>query len=129
MAPRPPASSLDRRTDAGLRFDPTRGRLRLGRFSVLVPPDAGNAAVLAAYVELAARARGDRIAHLVDVRHDDVEALARALDLDAADLAAQIELVLGASRAEAVRLIARLRESRVIGGIAKAATVAGDTGT
>lgn len=111
----------DRRADPGLRFEPERGRLRLGRFSTSVPPGSSNAAVLKAYVELTARARGDRVAHVVDVRQADVDALAAALDLDADDLAGQVQLVLGTSRLEAARLVSRLRQTRVIGGLSKAA--------
>ena len=77
---------------------------------------------LAAYVDLAAHSRGRSVAELIEVRQGDIEALARALDLDAADLAQQVQDVLGATRAEAIRLVQRLRETRVIGGITKAAT-------
>ncbi|HWJ63799.1 MAG TPA: hypothetical protein VNS19_17625 [Acidimicrobiales bacterium] len=118
----------DRRTEPGLAFDPDAGRLALGTESVVVPPGASNRVVLLAYVDLTAKRRGRSVAELVEVRQDDVAALAAALDLDAADLAGQIEDVLGATRAEAVRLVSRLRESRLIGGITKAATGAAVAG-
>lgn len=111
----------DRRQDAGLAFDPTRGRLRLGTHTVTLAPGVDNRAVLVAYVEITARSRGDRVANLVEVRQRDIEALAAALDLDAGDLDAEIQGVLGASRAEALALVSRLKQSRVIGGITRAA--------
>jgi hypothetical protein len=116
------APSSDRRTQEGLSFDAESRWLSLGRFVQEVPADGGNRAVLNAYVELTARSRHDRIANVVRVRDADVRALADALDLDADDLAAEIEAVLGASRAEAIKTINRMRESRLIGGLAKAAT-------
>lgn len=122
------APSRDRRTEDGLRFDPGAGRLALGPHGVTVPPGASNRVVLVAYVDLAAKRRGSSVAEVVDVRQDDIDALAAALDLDAADLALQVEQILGATRAEAIRLVSRLRESRVIGGITKAATGAAVAG-
>jgi hypothetical protein len=122
MDDRGPTPPFDRRTELGLRFDPEAGRLSLGSSTSIVPPGAGNRIVLAAYVDLAAHSRGRSVAELIEVRQGDIEALARALDLDAADLAQQVQDVLGATRAEAIRLVQRLRETRVIGGITKAAT-------
>lgn len=116
------APHTDRRTERGLRFDPGSGRLSLGSSTSIVPPGAGNRIVLAAYVDLAAHSRGRSVAELIDVRQADIDALAQALDLDASDLAQEVQDVLGATRAEAIRLVSRLRETRVIGGITKAAT-------
>jgi hypothetical protein len=116
------APSSDRRTEDGLTFDPESRWLSLGRFVQEVDAAGGNRAVLNAYVELTARSRHDRIANVVRVRDADVRALAAALDLDADDLASEIEAVLGASRAEAIKTVTRMRESRLIGGLAKAAT-------
>lgn len=123
-----PAPS-DRRTQDGLSFDPESRWLSLGRFVQEVDVAGGNRAVLNAYVELTARSRHDRIANVVKVRDADIQALAAALDLDAGDLGAEIEAVLGASRAEAIKTITRMRESRLIGGLAKAATGAVVAGT
>ena len=117
--PLPPPS--ERRHDRGLSFDPEVGRLQLGPYSRDLGATFDNRAVLVAYVELTARSRMDRVANVVEVRHDDVEALARALDLDADDLGHEIERVLGATRAEALQTVLRLKESRHIGGIARAA--------
>lgn len=111
-----PAPS-DRRRPGGLSFDPVDGRLVIGEHALVVGPDADNRSVLDGYVALAARSRGDAVAHLVEVRHDDVEALAAALDLEADDLASEIEAVLGATRAQAAALVGRLRETRLIGGL------------
>jgi len=117
-----PTSSPDRRVERGLQYDPATGRLSLGSSTSIVPAGASNRVVLLAYVDLTAHSRGRSVAELIEVRQGDVEALARALDLEAADLGREIEEVLGATRAEAIRLVSRLRESRVIGGITKAAT-------
>jgi hypothetical protein len=121
-------SSSDRRGDAGLRFDPASGHLTLGEHETALGSAWGNRTVLEAYVDLAARARGDRLTAMVDVRQADVDALANSLDLDADDLASLMEEVLGATREEAVKLVARLREYRLIGGIAAAATGAAVAG-
>lgn len=128
MAPSRPTPAEDRRHEGGLAYDPVTGVLALGDHTRLLPDGATNREVLVAYVELTARCRGDRVANVVEVRHADVEALARALDLDAEGLGAEIEEVLGATRADAQKVVARLRESRVIGGIAKAATGAAVAG-
>jgi hypothetical protein len=117
-----PSSPSDRRSERGLRFDRATGELVLGSTTSIVPAGAGNRVVLVAYVDLAARSRGRSVAEVFEVRQADIEALAEALDLDATDLAQEIQDVLGATRAEAIRLVSRLRESRVIGGITKAAT-------
>lgn len=116
------APTIDRRNEPGLQFDLVTGRLSLGSASVVVPPGASNRVVLVAYVDLTAKQRGRSVAEVHEVRQADVDALAVALDLDAEDLGAEIERVLGATRAEAIRLVSRLRESRLIGGITKAAT-------
>ncbi len=117
-----PVPATERRVEPGLQYDPASGRLTLGTEAVVLPPGAGNRAVLVAYVDLTAKRRGRSVAEVIDVRQADVNALAAALDLDATDLANQVEQVLGATRAEAIRLVTRLRESRLIGGITKAAT-------
>ncbi len=117
-----PSSSPDRRVERGLQYDPATGRLAIGSTTSIVPPGASNRVVLLAYVDLAAHSRGRSVAELIDVRQGDIDTLARVLDLEAADLGREIEEVLGATRAEAIRLVSRLRESRVIGGITKAAT-------
>ncbi|MCU1371587.1 MAG: hypothetical protein JWO77_2781 [Ilumatobacteraceae bacterium] len=114
-------TSFDRRAGAGLCFDAGFGRLSLGSTSIALPADAGNRVVLDAYVTLAARCRGDRIADLVEVRQDDIDALALALDLGADDLAQQVQDVLGATGEQAVRFVTRLWENRLVGGMAKVA--------
>ncbi|HRW36068.1 MAG: hypothetical protein KDB04_10280 [Acidimicrobiales bacterium] len=116
------SSPADRRTQQGLVFDPESRWLSIGRFVQEIDPGGGNRAVLNAYVELTARCRHDRIANVIHVRDSDVRALADALDLKADDLASEIESVLALSRAEALKTIGRMRESRLIGGLAKAAT-------
>ena len=68
----------------------------------------------------------DASPHLLEVRQGDVDALAEALDLDADDLATEVEAVLGATRAQAATLVARLRETRLIGGLGSAALASAD---
>ena len=114
-------SSSNRRHQPGLALAPDRSTLALGRHVVVLEPGADNGEVLKAYVELTARNRGDRVANVVQVRREDVEALAQALDLDAKDLGTQVERILGTTRAEAQQVVARLKESRTIGGIGRAA--------
>jgi hypothetical protein len=121
MSLRRQAAHPDRRQADGLRFDPLVGRLELGIHVRNLPPGAGNREVLDAYVELTAWCRGERVADVVDVRQADIEALAVALDLDAHDLGDLVQQTLGTTPADAQRLIARLREMRLIGGITKAA--------
>ncbi|MCB0963902.1 MAG: hypothetical protein KDA98_11480 [Acidimicrobiales bacterium] len=125
-APSSPAADTDRRRAPGLAFDPGAGRLTIGDQALVVGPDADNRSVLDGYVALAARARGDAVAHLLEVRQGDVDALAEALDLDADDLATEVEAVLGATRAQAATLVARLRETRLIGGLGSAALASAD---
>jgi hypothetical protein len=116
MRPEPPSSS-GRREAPGLVLDPAGRSLRIGDHRVALAPGASNSDVLSAYVQLVAAARLAAVPNLVDVRHEDVEALAAALDLEAGDLEAGIEAVLGASRSQAQALIARLRGARPIGGL------------
>ena len=124
--PSSPAADADRRLAPGLAFDPEAGRLTIGDHALVVGPKADNRSVLDGYVALAARARGDGVAHLIEVRQGDVDALAGALDLDADDLATEIEAVLGATRAQAAALVGRLRETRLIGGLTTAALTTAD---
>ena len=119
-APLPPAG--DRRRDGGLVHDPATGRLSLGGHDALPDPAGANRAVLVAFVELAARCRGDRVANLIQVRHEDAQALADALDLDAADLEAQIAEVLNQTRVQAQEVAARLKAARSSTGLGRAAT-------
>src|SRR3954447_24687930 len=118
-----PPSSPDRRSDFGLLFVPEKGLLMLGDNAETLDPGWTNQQVLTAFVRLAGQCRGDRVESLVEVRQADVDALARALDLDdTEELIPQIEDALGATREEAARLVAKLRDYRLIGGIAAAAT-------
>lgn len=113
----PPPSDAGRRHAPGLELDAASRCLRIAEHRVVLAPGASNSDVLIAYVELVAAARTQPVPNLVDVRHEDIEALAAALDLDATDLAHGIESVLGASRAQADELIARLKGTRTIGGL------------
>lgn len=122
------AAASERRTEAGMQFDPATGRLALGSSAVDLPDGASNRAVLLGYLDLMAACRGRSVAECTDVRQADIDGLAAALDLEAEDLARQITEVLGATRAEAIRLVTRLKQSRVIGGITKAATAAAVAG-
>lgn len=109
-----------RRTDL-LLFDPAERRLAIGTTTRLVPADGGNAAVLAAFVDLVGVSRGKAAEGLVDVRESDLDALSEALDLDAGDLREQLHAALGLSRVVSRQLITRLRQRRVLRGIAASA--------
>lgn len=115
--------ATDRRLADHLVFDPEERRLSLGSGSRLVPAAGGNDAVLAAYVELVGLGRGTPPADLVEVRESDLDALCEALDLDAVDLREQLQAMLGLSRVVSRQLITRLRQRRVLRGVA--ATAAG----
>ncbi|QXC60047.1 hypothetical protein KSP35_16990 [Aquihabitans sp. G128] len=119
----------DRRQDDGLVLDVEAGRLQLGAEAVDLPDGASNRTVLEAYVVLVERCRGDRPSAQAEVRDVDLGALADALDLDAADLAASIEAVLGADAAGARRLLDRLRDHRLVSGLAAVALTATLAGT
>lgn len=114
---RPP----DRRASDGLVFAPDEGLLSLGMTAVALPPDADNRTVLAAYVDLVERSRGDRPEEMVDVRNEDLDALVAVLDLDDDDLIDSIAAILRADRERAVTLGSRLRQHRVVAGLAAAA--------
>lgn len=115
--------ATDRRLADHLVFDPEERLLSLGSGSRLVPAAGGNDAVLAAYVELVGLGRGAPPADLVEVRESDLDALCEALDLDAVDLREQLQAMLGLSRVVSRQLITRLRQRRVLRGVA--ATAAG----
>ncbi|MCU1497788.1 MAG: hypothetical protein JWM47_1741 [Acidimicrobiales bacterium] len=123
------AAAADRRADDGVSFDRDGRRLQLGSSSIRLPGEADNTAVLAAYVELVGRCRGVRPSDLPQVRDIDLAALAEALDLEAADLVSQVQAALGAGAPEARRLVSRLRDHRLVTGIAAAALTATLAGT
>ena len=91
----------------------------MGDHAVVLPPGVGNSTVLIAYLELVSLTRGEPVANLIEVRHQDVAALAAALDLDADDLESGIQQVLGASHAQAVAIVERLKGARPIGGLTR----------
>lgn len=111
----------DRRLTDLLLFDPAVRRLSLGAVTRQVPAEGGNQAVLAAFVDLVGASRGVPPADLVEVRESDLDALCEALDLDAADLRDQLQEVLGLSRVVSRQLITRLRQRRVLRGVAASA--------
>lgn len=111
----------DRRASDGLVFAPDEGLLSLGMIAVALRPDADNRTVLAAYVDLVERSRGDRPEEMVEVRNEDLDALVAVLDLDADDLIDSIAAILRADRERAVTLGSRLRQHRVVAGLAAAA--------
>lgn len=111
----------DRRVTDLLRFDPAERRLELGAVTRDVPAAGGNAAVLAAFVDLVGASRGVPPADLVEVRESDLDALCEALDLDAADLRDQLQAILGLSRVVSRQLVTRLRQRRVLRGVAASA--------
>lgn len=106
-----------------VRYDAERGALVMGDRTRVLGPDASNRRVLEVYVDLVEECRGRRVGRLAEVRDDDVDALAGALDLDADRLVAEIEAVLALSPAHARTLLDRLRERRLQ--LAGAVVVAG----
>ena len=104
-------------------------------------PEPSNRQVLEGYVDLVTECRGRPLTGLAQVRDEDVDALATALDLDADRLIEEIEAVLALSPAQAVTLVDRLRRRRVllagavvaaglvVGGVAIATNVGGDAPT
>ena len=111
----------DRRLTDLLLFDPSARRLSLGATTRRVPVEGGNAAVLAAFVELVGASRGVPPTDLVEVRESDLDALCEALDLDAGDLREQLQAAFGLSRVVSRQLITRLRQRRVLRGVAASA--------
>ena len=111
----------DRRLTDQLAFDPVERRLSLGPAVQVVPAAGGNAAVLEAFVALVGASRGVPPADLVEVREDDLDALCEALDLDSSDLRAQLQALLGLSPVVSRQLITRLRQRRVLRGVAASA--------
>ena len=111
----------DRRLTDQLAFDPVGRRLSLGPAVQVVPAAGGNAAVLEAFVALVGASRGVPPTDLVEVREDDLDALCEALDLDSSDLRAQLQAQLGLSRVGSRQLITRLRQRRVLRGVAASA--------
>ena len=105
-------------------FDEDAGRLVMGPRSRAVPAEASNRTVLERYVDLVGESRGRRMIDTLHLRDEDVDALTRALDLDAAHLVAEIEAVLGATPDEARGLLARLLAHRLTVGVAAAAVAA-----
>lgn len=111
----------DRRLTDLLSFDPAGRWLSLGSTTRQVPVEGGNDAVLRAFVDLVGLSRGVPPADLVEVRESDLDALCEALDLDATDLREQLQAVLGLSRVVSRQLITRLRQRRVLRGVAASA--------
>jgi hypothetical protein len=111
----------DRRVNDLLRFDPVGRCLIFGVASRSISVQGGNVAVLEAYVDLVGDLRRERPTSLVDVRAADLDALCEALDLDADDLREQLRSVLGLSPVVSRQLITRLRQRRVLRGVAASA--------
>lgn len=99
-------------------FDEPTGRLLMGDRSRQLPEHPNNRTVLERYVDLVGESRGQRMIDTLHLREEDVDALSRALDLDGAQLVAEIEAVLGATPDEAQSLLARLRTHRLAIGVA-----------
>lgn len=99
-------------------YDEEHGRLVMGDRSRTIPAQADNRTVLERYVDLVGESRGRPMSDALHLRSEDVDALSRSLDLDAARLVEEIEALLGATPAEAEGLLARLRKHRLTIGIA-----------
>lgn len=105
-------------------YDESGNRLVMGHRSRHLPAEPTNRTVLERYVDLVGESRGGRMIDTLHLRDEDIDALSQALDLDAAQLVAEIEAVLGATPDEARGLLARLREHRLTVGVAVVAVTA-----
>ena len=106
-----------------VRYDAERGAMVMADHERVFGTEASNREVLEVYVDLVEECRGHRVVRLAEVRDDDVDALAEALDLDADRLIAEIEAVLAMPPAHARSLLDRLRARRLQ--LAGAVVVAG----
>lgn len=96
-------------------FDRDRMVLTIGDRSISVPdPSGGNEAVLRAYLTLVSEVRGVTIGSPVEIRHDDVVALAEMLDLEDADLERHLVELLCLSPAGAAEVHGRIRRHRAL---------------
>jgi transcriptional regulator with XRE-family HTH domain len=106
-----------------LRWDATSRELVLGAGRVAVDPASGNDVVLRAYVDLVACTRATPPAGAWELRTDDLAVLVDLLDLDAADLDAQLAEVFALDDEGARALGGRMRRHRVVAASAVAAGV------
>lgn len=135
----PPHGAGDATDDRCVRYDADAGALLMAGRRRPLGADASNERVLREYVDLVGECRGRPLGALAQVRDEDVDALALALDLDAEHLIAEIEAVLAQTPAEARALADRLRARRlqiagavvaagvVVGGLVVARSPGGDT--
>lgn len=94
-------------------FDRDSMRLTIGDRSTVVPDSAaGNEAMLRSYLALVAEVRGTPIGSGIEVRHDDVVALAEILDFTDADLEVHLANLLGVSAKDAADVHRRIRRHR-----------------
>jgi len=99
-----------------VRYDEADAALVLGDHRRPAHPSHGNHAVLVAYAELVAEARGASAASVAELRHDDLVVLADLLDLDDDRLEAHLADVLAVSPAHASALRSRLTRHRLAAG-------------
>jgi hypothetical protein len=97
------------REHPGVVYDSSSGLLTVGQRSRPVGDLIDNESVLRAYLDLVAQQRPVPPGTRVDLRDDDLDALATLLDLDDVDLEAQMVRLLGVSAGEAHLLRRRLR--------------------
>jgi hypothetical protein len=99
----------ERRLGAGFHWDAVTGTMRVGQRAVTISTPADNDAMLAAYLGLVAEARAKRPIGFGGLRDDDIDALARILDLDDVDLDRRLTRLLSVSPGTARRIRVRLR--------------------
>lgn len=116
MSPSDAPPDGGRRPGDGLVFDAEAGRLSLGDGTISLAARGGNRVVLESYLDLVGSRRGHRPGSPAELREDDLDALTRALDLDAADLLVAIEAVLGASTDQAIGMLSHLQAHRILAG-------------
>jgi len=104
-----------------IRYDLSCHLLTVGQHSAIMAPSGdgdGNEAVLQTYLQLVARSRGVVLGAGMQLRYDDIEALAELLDLDDVALAARLSRMLGVSMREAKEVRSRLARHRLLIGAA-----------
>lgn len=97
------------REHLGVVYDASTRVLTVGQRSRSVSDLADNAAVLTTYLEMVAEQRPMQPASRVELRDDDLDALAGLLDLDDSALEDQFVRLLGVTRGEARELRRRMR--------------------
>jgi hypothetical protein len=107
-----------------VRYDRSSHLLTVGEHTAVLEPSAdgdGNEAILRTYLELVARARHVVLGSGMQLRNDDIQALAALLHEDDVDLDRRLSRMLGVSLPEATEVRARISRHRLLIGAASLA--------